>query len=215
MCLEIVCESEGDESVSYCEEDSTCILQGMIVFMMGISILFDLGIEFICMDATPTQRNSRISFVSIVLLPAFWFLLAIMAVSSKSYYCTDMPCIAKHMLYPVLITLRNPGALFLILRNPGADHSSCQICGEHCSSLEVQWVSTIHVLPYCTHAWYGMVWYGLSTIHVLPYHTHTDSYRPIPTHTNSCQLISVHTNSYQLIPTHTSSYRLIPTHTNS
>ena len=83
-------------------------MQGTIVFLIGISVLFDLAIEFICTDASPTQRNPRTAFVSIVLLPAFWLLLASTAVSSKSYYCTDMPCIAKHFLYPVLVTLRNP-----------------------------------------------------------------------------------------------------------
>ena len=108
MCLEITCENEGNESVSYCQEDPTFILQGTIVFVMGMSILFDLVIEFICRDATSTQRSPRLAFVSIVLLPVFWLLLAITAVSSKSYYCTNMPCIAKHMLYPVLVTLRNP-----------------------------------------------------------------------------------------------------------
>lgn len=104
----MVCESEGNASVSYCKENPTCILQGMLVFLIGISTLFDLAIEFVCRDATPTQRNPRMAFVSIVLLPALWLLLASTAVSSKSYYCTDVPCIAKHFLYPVLVTLRNP-----------------------------------------------------------------------------------------------------------
>ena len=108
MCLELVCESEGNESVSYCKEDSTCILQGIIVFLMGLSILFDLSIEWACRNATPAQRSRRTAFVSVVVLPAYWLLLASTVVSSKSYYCTDMPCIAKHFLYPVLITLRNP-----------------------------------------------------------------------------------------------------------
>ena len=108
VCLEIVCESEGNESVSYCKEDPTCILQGIIVFLMGLSILFDLFIEWACRNATPAQRSRRTAFVSVVVLPACWLLLASMVVSSKSYFCTNMPCIAKHFLYPVLITFRNP-----------------------------------------------------------------------------------------------------------
>ena len=107
VCLELACEGEGNESVPYCREDPTCILQGMIVFLMGISILFDLVIEFICRGATPTQRSPRLAFVSIILLPVCWLLLAITTVSSKSYYCTNMPCIAKHLLYPVLVIFRN------------------------------------------------------------------------------------------------------------
>ena len=114
----MVCESEGNESVAYCKEDPTCIMQGTIVFLIGISVLFDLAIEFICIDASPTQRNPRTAFVSIVLLPAFWLLLASTAVSSKSYYCTDMPCIAKHFLYPVLVTLRNPGVACAVFACP-------------------------------------------------------------------------------------------------
>ena len=46
--------------------------------------------------------------MSKVWLPALWVLLAITTVSSKSYYCNDLPCTAKHYLYPILVILRNP-----------------------------------------------------------------------------------------------------------
>lgn len=108
LCLEIVCDSEGDEGVGYCEESLVCIFQGILIFLMGASTLFDLGIEFVCRHATPMQRSQRKAFVSIALQPLCWMLLAFTAVSSKSYYCNAMPCAAKHYLYPIMIILQNP-----------------------------------------------------------------------------------------------------------
>ena len=103
IVLEISCESDQ----WFCEDSAVFLLQGAIVFVLGLNVAFDSVVEcvlFAPLSALEPKSIYAAAFTTFG-LPAVWLLLAGSTIAERTYFCGDMLCAAKHYLYPSIMVL--------------------------------------------------------------------------------------------------------------
>ena len=101
IALEVSCESDH----WFCDHSVVFGVQGGIVFLLGLSVVFDSLIECVLFSSLSTLEPGGVRVFTILGLPTVWLLLAWSTLSERTYFCDAMPCAAKHYIYPSIMVL--------------------------------------------------------------------------------------------------------------
>ena len=103
VILEVACESDSP----FCDDNSVVyFLQGLLVFWLGVNIVFDAAIEIVIIPQM-TALGLGISPLVAVGQPMLWGMLAGSTLCSQTYFCDSGFCASKHYLFPAIVMIAN------------------------------------------------------------------------------------------------------------
>lgn len=86
------------------------VIQGLIVFALGFDVAVNAALESTAARSIKNTIKYTISkemTIGVLVVPSLWLLLSWMNLASHAYACEELPCRAKHFLYPLLFVFRN------------------------------------------------------------------------------------------------------------